>query len=780
MFKKILLLGLILILTINIVNADLTDAIAYYSFDVDATDDSANSNDGTLSGVTQVSGVLSNAYSFDGVQNTINLSDSADWTWGTGSWSIGGWMLFDEEGPSSGRDGFFGTTSCSTNANCLGFFRDVGSGNRFEFTKATLNNYWTSADIGIGHWRHVLFVQDAGTMAIYINGTQYASNWTSYGSQSFDPAGFRFGKFSGESKWWAGDIDEWGIWTRVLTPAERNQLYNNGAGYNPYNPPIDSSQLTTPNFTPTNPNKTANITVTSTYTHDIGNSSNINITWYINNVLTKTTSKLAVTNNTVVTDWFDCATQNCNAGDQLNVSYRALIDDLTVNNSVIVNYLSENVIINVRNNLTQTILTNVNVTHNGISYTLTGFTLGDFLNTTQTWEENNFTVVDLNYYTQPANVTLNITSTQTEYNITLTPVQLRLTFSDTAEGWYDDINKVWNFSNTSIIVYQQNFGIGKVTSQFGKQGLWQAGNHTQYYEYINDRKTHIVDNITVFNTFLWTDLTGVWIRTLDFANSPIENVDVNAYIGYATSTGTNWSKMGRRLTDNNGYTNFIFDTRASVRLTFSKDGYTLAEQRLVASDIEANTQLTALTINLEKSDTGTENGITIGFGRKFSNRSLDIYGMIYAPSKTSVKYTTQYRIDNSKSNLTATKGTLDDYPFTLIAGRDYSLTGSDDITIYFYIDNEILTRTITYDPTNKTKTFSDWSFANGITGVILFLALIFLSAWMGRTFKYADAGFGTFMVGTVLLSFITTQFLYLSLLTSIYFGGKIIYKIIGD
>jgi len=57
-------------------NGAMTDGlVAYYPFNGDAKDYSGNGNDGTVNGATLTNGVIGQAYSFDGVDDYIDLSN---------------------------------------------------------------------------------------------------------------------------------------------------------------------------------------------------------------------------------------------------------------------------------------------------------------------------------------------------------------------------------------------------------------------------------------------------------------------------------------------------------------------------------------------------------------------------------------------------------------------------------------------------------------------------------------------------------------------------------
>jgi len=89
----------------------------------------------------------------------------------------------------------------------------------------------TGTALATGTWYFVVAWHDsaANTISIQINdGTVFSAATTDIPGTS--TAAFEIGAFGDAGAYWSGRIDEVGIWKRVLTPAERTQLYAGGAG----------------------------------------------------------------------------------------------------------------------------------------------------------------------------------------------------------------------------------------------------------------------------------------------------------------------------------------------------------------------------------------------------------------------------------------------------------------------------------------------------------------------------------------------------------------------
>jgi len=96
-----------------------------------------------------------------------------------------------------------------------------------SFKSVTYNLDYTD-----GAWRHYGFSMNNGTVKIYVNGSEVASNATGY-TMLYNSRAMYIGQSSyhGVSNYleFIGNIDELGFWNKVLT-TEFNNLYNGGTG----------------------------------------------------------------------------------------------------------------------------------------------------------------------------------------------------------------------------------------------------------------------------------------------------------------------------------------------------------------------------------------------------------------------------------------------------------------------------------------------------------------------------------------------------------------------
>lgn len=211
------------------------DNIAYYSFDTDATDNSNNGNDGTVTSATfnATGGILSGAYEFDGDNDYINIGDQLDIR--DNDLTITAWIkpvqnvsatsyYFISKADTSGVDGRYGLR-----------YRD----NTFDAYLDTTDTEFAdgSINIPVNQWTFITAVYDrSGNLTTYVNGVKDGIvNISSADGIDYDTnINFNIGSLDGPSFLYNGTIDEVGMWNRALTVAEIVALNASGVGVNPY------------------------------------------------------------------------------------------------------------------------------------------------------------------------------------------------------------------------------------------------------------------------------------------------------------------------------------------------------------------------------------------------------------------------------------------------------------------------------------------------------------------------------------------------------------------
>lgn len=433
--------------------------------------------------------------------------------------------------------------------------------------------------------------------------------------------------------------------------------------------------------------------------------------------------------------------------------------------------------INIYNYLNTEILSQVSVYNNHTGTTTTEnpyiTDANNYINLTVTSRNINLTITDLEYKHVNKTYTINVTDNNLTQNITMTPNQIVLYFWENStnttatEGFIADQDKRYDFNDTEIAVVQQNLTMGYIQVRFN---MVNGTNHTQFYEYINDYETNIDENIRLLQKADWY----TYVQILDYANSPIKDAIVRTEYSYRqyVNNFTQYNPhelYGQRLTDDDGYTFFWGDTGSEVMFTVTKDGYTPVQLLITIGD-ESFEKANPITIYLKENNTrGSYNMAWVGVENTFNKTDTNIYGVITAIGKTTVKVQTDYRISQgltSLKDITSTKDILERFTFNLTNGTDF--TTGQNLTVMIYLD-EVFWRnyTIAYEQDTQTRYFQEVSeyITERALNILLAIGILIVTISIGLLFKTTNAGVTAFTVSSIIASLIQIQFLWLTAVT---------------
>ena len=179
-------------------------------------DASGNNNTGTIAGATRVtSGRYGSALSFDGVNDIVNVADSASLDL-TNRATLEAWVNPSALG-SAWRTAVLkeqpGQLVYALYAN-NDFSRPAGH----LFTTSDLAATGT-APLALNTWTHMAMTWDGTTQRLFLNGVQVASQ--AVGGTLVNSAGaLRFGGNNVWSEWFAGTLDEIRVYSRALSQSE--------------------------------------------------------------------------------------------------------------------------------------------------------------------------------------------------------------------------------------------------------------------------------------------------------------------------------------------------------------------------------------------------------------------------------------------------------------------------------------------------------------------------------------------------------------------------------
>lgn len=232
--KKLFLIPLFLFLMISFVSAidenDVNNRI-YYDFEEQSgsqvEDITGNNNNATNSGATlNVTGIIDRAYSFDGINDLMTLSNLQAADLGSDNFSFSMWvnssdtshsqtLLFAGDSASYPRLTYWSAADCSEAEPCFQFYSGGGFSNRF---------------IGAvqGQWFHVVLTRTNDNFSIYVNGTLQNSHSNSV--TFADATNMIVGRWpTVGGRFYEGTLDEWSFWNKSLNSSEVAFLYNDGA-----------------------------------------------------------------------------------------------------------------------------------------------------------------------------------------------------------------------------------------------------------------------------------------------------------------------------------------------------------------------------------------------------------------------------------------------------------------------------------------------------------------------------------------------------------------------
>ena len=226
--------------------------VAYYTADSTANDYNGIYNGTLTNGATYSTGKIGGGFSFDGINDYVNLGDVMDI--GLDSWSYNFWINMD----TVNRYNAILTKSDHT-SNWERWWFAVNDSNKLEFhlqngqDNVTTRKYFRSTQsLSASTWYMVTVVVDRTDKAyMYINGvpetivstdgnsSAIANNLSSWSAYNFDRYfNCCIGAFSTGVGHFDGIIDEGGIWKRAITASEVTELYNAGAGKQYSSPPL--------------------------------------------------------------------------------------------------------------------------------------------------------------------------------------------------------------------------------------------------------------------------------------------------------------------------------------------------------------------------------------------------------------------------------------------------------------------------------------------------------------------------------------------------------------
>ena len=197
--------------------------------------DSVGSNDLTDNNtVTQTTGVINNAGQFTRSNNEyLSIADNTDLSTGDIDFSISAWVYFDTNTSSMYIATKF-TATGNQREFTVGFYQPfdrIRAGVSTDGSDDVSLNADNLGSPSTATWYHIVFWHDATANTINLVVNDGSVDSVSHSGGVFDStADFDIGTLISSADAWDGRIDAVGFWKKVLSSAERTELYNSGNG----------------------------------------------------------------------------------------------------------------------------------------------------------------------------------------------------------------------------------------------------------------------------------------------------------------------------------------------------------------------------------------------------------------------------------------------------------------------------------------------------------------------------------------------------------------------
>jgi hypothetical protein len=208
--------------------------VGWWPFCGNANDESGNGHNGIVNGATATVdrfGNVGQAYNFDGVNDRISINHNASFNF-TNNLTVSIWSKVSNFGPNNqwlidkGLDASPGLYNWGIASIAPGNFVSLAVTNTGDYTSTT------AAASNTGIWNMWTYVYDGASIKLYKNDS-IVINAPANGNLKTNTEPISVGYFPHANMppygyFYNGQLDDIGIWNRVLTACEINQLYTSG------------------------------------------------------------------------------------------------------------------------------------------------------------------------------------------------------------------------------------------------------------------------------------------------------------------------------------------------------------------------------------------------------------------------------------------------------------------------------------------------------------------------------------------------------------------------
>ena len=207
-------------------NVPISGLVSWWPFNGNSNDESGNGNDGTVNGAsltTDRSGNADKAYSFNGVNNSIEVSHQPIFNMGN-NYTISAWFnlidfnsvrtIINKNITGEGKNDYF-NLSVLNNSGII--YLQFGNG-------ASVDTIGTTFSVSLSTWHNTQMVM-GDSVSLYLDGVLIGKKIRVLNPlENIDP--ISIGSWINQNIFFSGKLDDIGIWNRTLTQQEIIYLYN--------------------------------------------------------------------------------------------------------------------------------------------------------------------------------------------------------------------------------------------------------------------------------------------------------------------------------------------------------------------------------------------------------------------------------------------------------------------------------------------------------------------------------------------------------------------------
>jgi hypothetical protein len=229
---------------LNDPGTSLAGLLSCWPGDGNADDISGNSNHGVLqNGATFAPGMVGQAFTFDGIDDYVEVPASANLNFGTGDFTVAFWVKFNDlvdadngllhkdtysGGPLTANGWLFNICGACGSAGGFG----TGSGGIGLETRNLINGVgphtharYATSNFQTGVWYHIAGVRSSNVLHHYVDGVIRATTAEPSPTDVSNNVNLQFGRVNVAPQWFNGQLDEIEIYNSALSAEEIQAIF---------------------------------------------------------------------------------------------------------------------------------------------------------------------------------------------------------------------------------------------------------------------------------------------------------------------------------------------------------------------------------------------------------------------------------------------------------------------------------------------------------------------------------------------------------------------------